>query len=65
MLGCALAFSLMSALVKHAGARLPSQELVFARSLVAIVISVAMLRRVGLHTLGNRRWLLLARGVWG
>lgn len=65
MLGTALAFSLMSAVVKHAGARLPSQELVFARSVVAIAISVAMLRRAGIHTLGNRRWLLLARGVWG
>lgn len=65
MLGTALAFSLMSAVVKHAGARLPSQELVFARSLIAIVISVAMMRRAGVHTLGNRRWLLLARGVWG
>ena len=65
MVGCALAFSLMSALVKHAGARLPSQELVFARSLVAIVISIAMLRQAGVHTLGNRRWLLFARGVWG
>jgi drug/metabolite transporter (DMT)-like permease len=65
MLGTALAFSLMSAVVKHAGARLPSQELVFARSIVAIAISVAMMRRAGIHTLGNRRWLLLARGVWG
>ena len=65
MLGTALAFSLMSAVVKHAGARLPSQELVFARSVVAIAISVAMMRRAGVHTLGNRRWLLLARGVWG
>ena len=65
MIGSALAFSVMSALVKHAGVRLPSQELVFARSVIAIVISLAMLRRAGVHTLGNRRWLLLARGIWG
>jgi drug/metabolite transporter (DMT)-like permease len=65
MLGSALAFSVMSALVKYAGTRLASQELVFARSVVAIVISVAMLRRAGVHTLGTRRWLLLARGIWG
>jgi drug/metabolite transporter (DMT)-like permease len=65
MIGSALAFSVMSALVKHAGQRLPSQELVFARSVIAIVISVAMLRRAGVHTLGTRRWLLLARGIWG
>jgi len=65
MLGSALAFSVMSALVKHAGARLAAQELVFARSVVAIVISVALLRRAGVHTLGTRRWLLLARGIWG
>lgn len=65
MLGSALAFSVMSALVKYAGTRLASQELVFARSVVAIVISVALLRRAGIHTLGTRRWLLLARGIWG
>ena len=65
MLGSALAFSVMSALVKYAGTRLASQELVFARSVVAIVISVAMLRRTGVQTLGTRRWLLLARGIWG
>jgi len=65
MIGSALAFSVMSALVKHAGTRLASQELVFARSVVAIVISVALLRRAGVHTLGTRRWLLLARGIWG
>jgi len=65
MLGSALAFSVMSALVKYAGARLASQELVFARSVVAIAISVALLRRAGVHTLGTRRWLLLARGIWG
>jgi len=65
MLGAALAFSVMSAFVKHAGLRLPSQELVFARSVVAIAISAAMLRRAGVHTLGHRRWLLLARGAWG
>jgi drug/metabolite transporter (DMT)-like permease len=65
MIGSALAFSVMSALVKHAGTRLASQELVFARSVVAIVISVALLRRAGVRTLGDRRWLLLARGAWG
>ena len=65
MIGSALAFSAMSALVKHAGTRLASQELVFARSVVAIVISLALLRRAGVHTLGDRRSLLLARGIWG
>ncbi len=65
MIGSALAFSVMSALVKYAGLRLPAQELVFARSVIALVISLAMMRRAGVHTLGNRRWLLLARGTWG
>jgi hydrogenase/urease accessory protein HupE len=59
MISCALAFSGMSALVKHAGVRLPSQEMVFARSVVAIAISLVMMRRAGVHTLGNRRWLPL------
>jgi drug/metabolite transporter (DMT)-like permease len=65
MLGAALAFAVMSAMVKAAGQRLPSQELVFVRSLIAVVTSVLLLRRAGIATLGNRRWLLLARGVWG
>jgi drug/metabolite transporter (DMT)-like permease len=61
----ALAFSAMNVLVKLAGARLPTQEIVFVRALVSLAISLALLRRAGIHGLGTRRGLLLLRGLWG
>jgi drug/metabolite transporter (DMT)-like permease len=65
MLGSALAFSLMTVCVKLAGQRLPSQEIVLARALVSLVLSLALLRRAGVAPLGtHRRWLIL-RGLCG
>lgn len=61
----ALAFSAMTALVKLVGTRLPSQEIVLARALVALALSWALLRRAGVPPLGTRRGLLLLRGVLG
>lgn len=61
----ALAFSAMNALVKLAAERLPTQEIVFVRALVSLAISLALLRRAGVSPLGNRRGLLLLRGLWG
>jgi len=58
-------FALMSLLVKLAGERLPSQEIVLARSVVSAGLSWAVLRRVGVSPWGNRRGLLLVRGVFG
>jgi drug/metabolite transporter (DMT)-like permease len=55
----------MGALVKLAGARLPSQEIVFARAVVALVLSFGLLRRAGVPLLGQNRPLLLLRGVFG
>jgi drug/metabolite transporter (DMT)-like permease len=60
-----LAFSVMSIFVKWLGARLPTQEIVFVRSLVSLAISLALLRRSGVALWGNRRWLLVLRGTWG
>jgi drug/metabolite transporter (DMT)-like permease len=65
MIGSAFAFSVMSLLVKGAGERLPSQEIVLARALVSLVISWALLRRAGVEPWGRRRALLLLRGVLG
>ena len=65
MTQAALAFSVMSVFVKWLGARLPTQEIVFVRSLVSLAISLALLRRAGVAPGGNRRWLLLLRGTWG
>jgi drug/metabolite transporter (DMT)-like permease len=58
-------FSVMSLLVKLAGQRLPSQEIVLARSLVMAVLAYAMLRRRGIAVLGVRRRLLVLRGLLG
>ncbi len=65
MLGSAFSFSLMSVLVKWAGERLPSQQLVLARAVVTLVISYQILRSRGVPALGiQRKWLVL-RGLLG
>jgi drug/metabolite transporter (DMT)-like permease len=58
-------FSLMSLLVKLAGHRLPAQQVVLARSVVMLVITWVALRRSGLPVLGERRGLLVLRGLLG
>ena len=65
MLGSALAFSLMSLFVRLASERLPSQEVVFARALVSLLLSLGMCVRAGVHVLGERRGLLFMRGLFG
>ena len=62
---CALAFSLMTVCVKHLGGQLPVAEIVLVRSLISIVITLAMLQRVGVSPWGEQRRLLLVRGVLG
>ncbi len=61
----ALAFAVMGALAKAAGQRLPVGEIVLARALVSLVLSLATLRRAGVDPLGTRRLRLLARGAIG
>lgn len=61
----ALFFALMSVLVKSLGARLPTQEIVFARSFVSLALSYWLVRRAGVPPLGTRRGLLVLRGLWG
>lgn len=58
-------FSLMSLLVKVAGQRLPSSELVMGRSVVSLVISWGMLRRARIDPWGHRKGLLTLRGLVG
>lgn len=65
MLSSALSFSLMGVCVKAVGGRIPVAEVVLARSLVSLLLSVAMLRQAGLDPWGQRRWLLMLRGVIG
>ena len=65
MLGSAVGFSLMSVFVKLAGQRLPSQELVVARSVIALVIAWFWLRKKGISPWGTQRRMLVLRGLLG
>lgn len=65
MLASAFFFSVMSLLVKAAGQGLPSQEIVMARGVVTLLLSYWMLRRAGVALWGNRRWILVLRGLLG
>ncbi len=65
MLAAAFFFSLMSLMVKVAGRRLPVAEIVFARSAVMLVISWYLVRRARLSMSGNRKSLLILRGLVG
>lgn len=61
-------FSVMSLLVKLAGARLPSQEIVLARAVSTLALSWAMVRRAGVA--GRALWgrnpaRLVLRGTFG
>jgi drug/metabolite transporter (DMT)-like permease len=65
MLGAALACSVMSALVKLAGQRLPTGEIVLARGVVTLAISAWWLRKARIGFWGTRKGLLLLRGLFG
>lgn len=65
MLASALAFSLMGVCVKALRGRLPVAEVVLARAVVSLLISWWMLRRSGLDPWGQRRGLLVGRGMLG
>ncbi len=65
MLASAFSFSIMGALVKLAGQRLPSQEIVLARSIISVVIGYFMVTRVGVSIWGNNKSLLCLRGALG
>jgi drug/metabolite transporter (DMT)-like permease len=58
-------FSVMSLLVKEAGTRLPSAQIVLARAVVTFVLSWAMLRHAGVYPWGRDRKRLALRGLVG
>ncbi|MDQ3605479.1 MAG: DMT family transporter [Gemmatimonadota bacterium] len=58
-------FSVMSLLVKLAGQRLHTQQIVLARAVVSLALSYVLLRRAGLGLWGSRPALLLLRGALG
>lgn len=59
-------FSIMSLLVRIAGQRIPSMEIVFARGLITLVLSLTVVMRAGIRPVfGVNRQLLLMRGLLG
>ncbi len=65
MLSSAASFSLMGVCVKAVGGRIPVAEVVLARSAVSLLLSIVMLRQAGIDPWGQRRGLLVLRGVIG
>lgn len=66
LLAAAFFFSLMTVFVKAAGQRdLPAEQIIFARALVGLVLSVVAVRIEGHSALGVSRGLLLLRGLLG
>lgn len=63
--GSALFFSWMSLLVKLAGERIPTMEVVFVRSVFLTASTYVLLRRQGLAAGGNDRRTLFWRGTIG
>ncbi len=65
LVGAAVLFSMMTALVKLAGVRLPSTLMVLARTLIIGGAALVWLLLKGIGPLGTHRRLLFARGVLG
>lgn len=66
MLLSALSFAVMGVMVKLAGATgLPVMQIIAVRAVISVALSLMAIQRAGVHPLGNRRWLLLARGIVG
>jgi len=65
MVLAAFFFSLMALLVKVVGQRLPSAEMVLVRSVVGLVLSYGLLRRARVALWGQRKGLLVFRGLAG
>jgi drug/metabolite transporter (DMT)-like permease len=65
MLLAALFFSMMSLLVKIAGQRLPTYQIVLARSIISVAITWYLLRRRNIAPWGHRKDLLVFRGLVG
>jgi drug/metabolite transporter (DMT)-like permease len=65
MAASAFGFSAMAMLVKVASTRLPTGEIMFARAIVTLTLSYAMLRREGLSPWGTHVLPLVFRGLLG
>lgn len=59
-------FSIGSLLIKMAGEHgVPTMEILFVRGVVGIMLCWMLVRRAGVGMLGNRRFTLFARGLFG
>lgn len=65
MLAGAFFFSVMTLLVKLAGRRLPSHEIVLARGIVTLILSYGLVKRARLSPWGTNKGILAVRGVFG
>ena len=65
MVNAAFFFSVMTLFVKAAGKTLPTAEIVLVRSVFGLVVTWIMLRRAKVDPWGNRRGLLVVRGIFG
>ncbi|MDA9951978.1 MAG: DMT family transporter [Chitinophagales bacterium] len=64
MLVAGIFFSFMNVGVKYLD-NIPAIEIVFFRSLVTLVISAIMIKRLGISFLGNNKSILFLRGLFG
>ena len=65
MIASGLAFSLMSVCVKAVGEKIPVSELIFARSLISILITRFLLLKKQINPWGSQKLLLFLRGILG
>ncbi len=65
MVASALGFSLMAVCVKRVSVRIPVAEVMLARAGVSVLLSWWMVQKAGVNPWGNRRGLLVLRGVIG
>ena len=63
--GAAFFFSLMTLFIKLAGRHLPSQQIVLVRSAVTLIYSYGAIRWAGVSPWGQRRGVLVLRGLFG
>ena len=64
MLVSVVAFALMNLVVKNLS-HLPATELVLFRSVVSLILSLIMIKRLQLKPFGNNKTYLIMRGVFG
>ncbi len=65
MMEAAFYFSIMSAFVKYAGKTMPVEILILARTVMALVLSYAIIKRQKISPWGVNKKLLMLRGLLG